>query len=119
LAVDTANYTAEEFVRYNTAERNKEIRRAVRFIEARIVETEQELRQAEGMLEEFKREHTETLSLELEEVGALREQIESLGRKIAHLEEAISQLETMTGVDQPSQKSKILRFLHWNSRSCS
>jgi tyrosine-protein kinase Etk/Wzc len=100
LAVDTANYTAEEFVRYNTAERNKEIRRAVRFIEARIVETEQELRQAEGMLEEFKREHTETLSLELEEVGALREQIESLGRKIAHLEEAIAQLETMTGVDQ-------------------
>jgi len=100
LAVDTANYTAEEFVRYNTAERNKEIRQAVRFIEARIVETEQELREAEGLLEEFKREHTETLSLGLEEVGALREQIESLGRKIAHLEEAIAQLETMTGVDQ-------------------
>ncbi len=44
LAVDTANYTAEEFVNYNTAERNKEIRQAVRFIEARFVETAQELR---------------------------------------------------------------------------
>ncbi|MCH7805085.1 MAG: AAA family ATPase [Acidobacteria bacterium] len=100
LAVDTANYTAEEFVNYNTSERNKEIRQAVRFIEARIVETEQDLRKAEGELEEFKREHTETLSLQMEEVGALREQIERLGRNIAHLEEAVGQLETMTHVDQ-------------------
>jgi len=100
LAVDTANYTAEEFVNYNTAERNKEIRQAVRFIEGRIIETEQELRETEGELEDFKRKHTETLSLQMEEVGALREQIESLGRKIAHLEEAVEQLETMTGVDQ-------------------
>ncbi len=99
-AVDTANYTAEEFVNYNTSERNKEIRQAVRFIEARIVETEQELRKAEGELEEFKREHTETLSLQIEEVGALREQIESLGRKIANLEESVEQLDTMTDVDQ-------------------
>ena len=51
LAVDTANYTAEEFVNYNTAERNKEIRQAVRFIEGRIIETEQELRESEGELE--------------------------------------------------------------------
>ena len=100
LAVDTANYTAEEFVNYNTAERNKEIRQAVRFIEGRIIETEQELREAEGELEEFKRKHTETLSLQLEEVGGLREQIENLGRKIASLEEAVEQLETMNGVDQ-------------------
>ena len=100
LAVDTANYTAEEFVNYNAEERNKEIRQAVRFIEGRIIETEQELREAEGELEEFKREHTETLSLQMEEVGSLREQIENLGRKIASLEEAVEQLETMTGVDQ-------------------
>jgi len=100
LAVDTANYTAEEFVNYNTAERNKEIRQAVRFIEGRIIKTEQELREAEGELEEFKRKNTETLSLQVEEVGALREQIESLGRNIAHLEEAVEQLKTMTGVDQ-------------------
>ena len=100
LAVDTANYTAEEFVKYNTAERNKEIRQAVRFIEGRIIETEQELREAEGELEEFKRKNTETLSLRLEEVGGLREQIDNLGRKIASLEEAVEQLETMTGVDQ-------------------
>jgi uncharacterized protein involved in exopolysaccharide biosynthesis len=100
LAMDTANYTAEEFVSYNTAERNKEIRQAVRFIETRIVETEQDLRKTEGELEEFKRENTETLSLQMEEVGTLREQIESLGRKIAHLEEAVEQLETMTHVDQ-------------------
>ena len=100
LAVDTANYTAEEFVNYNTAERNKEIRQAVRFIEGRIIETEQELREAEGELEEFKRKNTETLSLRLEEVGSLREQIDNLGRKIASLEEAVEQLETMTGVDQ-------------------
>ncbi len=100
LAVDTANYTAEEFVNYNTAERNKEIRQAVRFIEGRIIETEQELREAEGELEEFKRKNTETLSLRLEEVGGLREQIDNLGRKIASLEEAVEQLETMTGVDQ-------------------
>jgi tyrosine-protein kinase Etk/Wzc len=100
LAVDTANYTAEEFVLYNTAERNKEIRRAVRFIEARIVDTERELREVEGELEEFKREHTETLSLETEEVGVLREETESLGRRIARLEGAIEQLESMTGVDQ-------------------
>ncbi len=100
LAIDTANYTAEEFVNYNTAERNREIRQAVRFIEGRIIETEQELREVEGELEDFKRKHTETLSLQMEEVGALREQIESLGRKIAHLEEAVEQLKTMTGVDQ-------------------
>ncbi len=100
LAVDTANYTAEEFVNYNTAERNKEIRQAVRFIEGRIIETEQELRETEGELEEFKRKNTETLSLRLEEVGGLREQIDNLGRKIASLEEAVEQLETMTGVDQ-------------------
>ncbi|MCZ6769896.1 MAG: polysaccharide biosynthesis tyrosine autokinase [Acidobacteria bacterium] len=100
LAIDTANYTAEEFVNYNTSERNKEIRQAVRFIEARIVETEQELSKAEGELEEFKREHTETLSLQMEEVGALREQIESLGRKITNLEESVEQLDTMTDVDQ-------------------
>ena len=98
--MDTANYTAEEFVNYNAEERNKEIRQAVRFIEGRIIETEQELREAEGELEEFKREHTETLSLQMEEVGSLREQIENLGRKIASLEEAVEQLETMTGVDQ-------------------
>jgi len=100
LAMDTANYTAEEFVNYNTAERNKEIRQAVRFIESRIVETEQELSKVEGALEEFKREHTEILSLQMEEVGSLRAQIESLGRRIANLGEAVGQLETMTGVDQ-------------------
>ncbi len=100
IAVDTANYTAEEFVNYNTSERNKEIRQAVRFIESRIVETEQELRKAEGDLEQFKRNNTETLSLQMEEVGSLRGQIESLGRDIANLEEAIEQLEAMTHVDQ-------------------
>jgi len=100
LAIDTANYAAEEFLNYNIAERNREIRQAVRFIQDRIVETTEELEEAEGRLEEFKGEHTETLSLEMEEVGTLREQIESLGRKIGTLEEATEQLEGMTHVDQ-------------------
>jgi capsular exopolysaccharide synthesis family protein len=100
LAIDIANYAAEEFLNYNIAERNKEIRHAVRFIQDRIVEAAEELEEEEGRLEEFKREHTETLSLEMEDVGTIREQIESLGRKIGTLEEAIEQLAMMTDVDQ-------------------
>ena len=109
LAVDTANYAAEEFLNYNLAERNKQIRQAVRFIQARILETEQELRVAEVRLEEFKRDHTETLSLEMEEAGALKEQTESLGRKIASWDEAMEQLEGMTQVDQYFAFSPALR----------
>jgi len=100
LAIDTANYVAEEFVTYNISERNREIRQAVQFIQARIVDTEQELREAEGKLEDFERDHAETLSLEVGEVGRVQDEIDSLGRKVANLEEAIEQLETMTDVDQ-------------------
>ncbi len=100
LAIDTANYVAEEFVTYNTSERNREIRQAVQFIQDSILETEQELREAERRLEEFERDHAETLSLEVGEVGRVQERIDSLGRTVAHLEEAIEQLKTMTQVDQ-------------------
>ncbi len=100
LAVDTANYTAEEFVHYNIAERNREIRQAVQFIQARILEAEQELWEVEGRLEEFRMDHTETLNLEMEEAGTSKKQIERLGRKTGHLEEAIERLEAMTHVDQ-------------------
>ncbi len=100
LAIDTANYSAEEFVTYNIAERNREIHQAVRFIQDSIVETEQELQEAERRLEDFERDHAETLSLEVGEIGGVQEKIDSLGRKVVHLEEAIEQLETMTHVDQ-------------------
>ncbi len=100
LAIDTANYVAEEFVTYNIAERNREIRQAVRFIHDSILETEQELRETERRLEDFERDHAETLSLEVGEVGGIQERIDSLGRKVAHLEEAIAQLETKTNVGQ-------------------
>jgi len=100
LAIDTANYAAEEFVTYNIAERNREIHQAVRFIQDSIVETEQELQEAERRLEDFERDHAETLSLEVGEIGGVQEKIDSLGRKVVHLEEAIEQLETMTHVDQ-------------------
>ena len=100
LAIDTANYSAEEFVTYNIAERNREIHQAVRFIQDSIVETEQELQEAEGRLEDFERDHAETLSLEVGEIGGVQEKIDSLGRKVVHLEEAIEQLESMTHVDQ-------------------
>ena len=39
LAIDTANYVAEEFVTYTIAERNREIRQAVQFIRDSILET--------------------------------------------------------------------------------
>ena len=55
LAIDMANYTAEEFVNYNIAERNREIRQTVQFIQVSILETEQQLREAEGKLEDFER----------------------------------------------------------------
>ncbi|MCZ6486148.1 MAG: polysaccharide biosynthesis tyrosine autokinase [Acidobacteria bacterium] len=109
LAVDTANYAAEEFLNYNKAERSKQIRQAVRFIQARILQTEQELRVAAVRLEEFKRDHKETLSLQMEEAGALKEQTESLGRKIASWDEALEQLEGMTQVDQYFAFSPALR----------
>jgi uncharacterized protein involved in exopolysaccharide biosynthesis len=50
LAMDTANYVAEEFVTYNIAERNREIHQAVQFIQDSIVDTEQELQEAESIL---------------------------------------------------------------------
>lgn len=100
LAIDTANYAAEEFVTYTIAERNREIRQAVQFIQDSILETEQQLREAERTLEDFEREHAETLSLEVGEVGGIQEKIDSLGRKVAHLEEAIAQLEAKTDVGQ-------------------
>jgi len=100
LAMDTANYVAEEFVTYNIAERNREIHQAVQFIQDSIVDTEQELQEAERRLEDFERDHAETLSLEVGEVGGVQEKIDSLGRKVVHLEEAIEQLESMTHVDQ-------------------
>ncbi|MDA2939072.1 polysaccharide biosynthesis tyrosine autokinase, partial [Acidobacteria bacterium AH-259-A15] len=100
LAIDMANYTAEEFVDYNIAERNKEIRRAVQFIQARILETEQQLSEVERRLEEFKRDHTPILGLEIEEGVNVEEQIESLGRKITNLDKAIGQLEATAHVDQ-------------------
>jgi len=100
LAMDTANYVAEEFVTYNIAERNREIRKAVQFIRDGIQETELELREAERNLEDFERTHAETLNLEVGEVGGVQEKIDSLGRNVAHLEEAIEQLEGMNRVDQ-------------------
>jgi len=100
LAMDTANYVAEEFVTYNIAERNREIRQAVQFIRDGILETEQELREAERNLEDFERAHAETLNLEVGELGGVQEKIDSLGRNVAHLEEAIEQLEGMNRVDQ-------------------
>ena len=100
LAMDTANYVAEEFVTYNIAERNREIRQAVQFIRDGIQETELELREAERNLEDFERTHAETLNLEVGEVGGVQEKIDSLGRNVAHLEEAIEQLEGMNRVDQ-------------------
>ncbi|MDA2923436.1 polysaccharide biosynthesis tyrosine autokinase [Acidobacteria bacterium AH-259-L09] len=100
LAIDIANYTAEEFLDYNIAERNSQIREAVRFIQARIRETEQELNAAERKLEEFKREHTAILSLEHEDMAAARDEISGLQREIASLERGIKQLEQMPSVDQ-------------------
>jgi len=100
LAIDTANYVAEEFVTYNIAERNREIHQAVQFIRDSILETEQELREVERTLEDFERDHAETLSLDVGELGGVQEKIDSLGRNVANLEEAIEQLETMTHVDQ-------------------
>jgi len=100
LAIDTANYVAEEFVTYTIAERNREIRQAIRFIRDGILETEKELREAERRLEDFERAHAETLNLEVGEVGGVQEMIDSRGRNVAKLEEAIEQLEGMTRVDQ-------------------
>ncbi len=100
LAIDTANYVAEEFVTYTIAERNREIHQAVQFIRDSIVETEQELREVERALEDFERDHAETLSLDVRESGRVQEKIDSLGRNVAHLEEAIEQLGTMTHVYQ-------------------
>jgi len=109
LAIDTANFTAEEFVNYNIAERNREISQAVQFIQARILETEQQLREAEVSLEEFEGAHAETLSLDVGEAGGLSEQIESLARESSKLEEAIGQLKAITHVDQYFAFSPALR----------
>ena len=100
LAVDMANHTAEEFVTYNIAERNRDVRQAVRFIQARIAETEQELSEAEKRLEEFKRDYRMVLSLDVADGGDIQDQIESFGRKIANLEKGMRQLEMIPNVDE-------------------
>ncbi len=109
LAIDTANYTAEEFVNDNIAERNREISQAVQFIQARILETEQQLREAEAELAAFEGDHAEALSLDVGEAGGITGQIESLARESAKLEESIEQLEAITHVDQYFAFSPALR----------
>ena len=100
LAIDIANYTAEEFVDYNIAERNSQIREAVRFIQARIRETEQELNVAEGTLGEFKKQHTVILNLEYEGRGEVLDEINGLEREIANLQRGVKQLEETPSIDQ-------------------
>ena len=96
LAIDTANYTADEFVAYNISERNSQIREAVRFIKARIQDTEQELSSAERKLEEFKRDHASAVGLEVVTSRSLTEEIDRLGSSIADLEGVIEQLQKVT-----------------------
>ena len=100
LAIDTANYTAEEFANYNAAQRNGQIRQAVQFIQTRIQETKQQLSEAERRLEDFKRDHMAILDLEMGDGESVEEQIGSLGRKITNLDRAIEHLQaTNTPVD--------------------
>ncbi|MCZ6877156.1 MAG: polysaccharide biosynthesis tyrosine autokinase [Acidobacteria bacterium] len=100
LAVDIANYTAEEFVNYNISERNREVRQAVQFIQARIQEGEEELSQAEKGLEEFQRDYRTVISLDVAAGGDILQRIESLGRTIAHLDKGMRQLELIPSVEE-------------------
>ena len=100
LAIDMVNHTVQEFINFNVSERNSEIREAVRFIQARIRETEQELSGDEGELERFKREHAEIVGLDLSDTESLHEQIDRLGREVVSLEGAIGQLEEVNSADQ-------------------
>ena len=100
LAVDMANYLAEEYVKYNMAERNSQIRKAVQFIQVTLGETEQELSEVEKKLEGFKRDNTTILSLNVGDQGNIQEQIEGLGRQIGNFQEAIEQLEPITNIEE-------------------
>ena len=93
LAVDIANFTAEEFVNYNVAERNSQIRDAVRFIQTRIVQTEQELAAAERALEDFRTEYRTSLGLTLTDGSSLREEIDTLDRTLERLRQGIEELQ--------------------------
>ena len=108
LAIDIANFTAEEFVNYNISERNREVREAVRFIQARIQESEQELGQAEKGLEEFKRDYRTVLSLDVAAGGDIQQRIESLGRTIANLVKGMRQLELIPSVEEYWSFSPVL-----------
>jgi len=100
LAIDTANYVAEEYVNYNIAEKNSQIRQAVQFIQVTLGETKRELSEAGKKLEEFKRGHITILSLNVGDQGNIQEQIEGLGRQIGNFQEAIEQLEAITNIEE-------------------
>ena len=100
LAVDITNYTAAVFVDHNITERNRQVREAVEFIQARIQQTEQELSGSEKTLEEFKRDYRMVLALNVAEVGDIQEQIKGLGRQIANLDKGMLQLELIPSVEE-------------------
>ena len=100
MAVDIVNCTAEEFVKYNIAEKNSQIREAVRFIRARIQEIEGELVVAEQRLREFKIANVGVLGLNMEDTASVQDRINRLVREIATLEKGIEQLQKIKSVDQ-------------------
>ena len=100
LAIDVANFTALEYMNYNVAERNAQIREAVRFIQGRLQETEAELAEAERRLEEFKRDYRVVLGLDITESGNIQERIDGLGRTIVNLEQGVRQLESLPDITQ-------------------
>ena len=100
MAVDIVNCTAEEFVKYNVAEKNSQIREAVRFIRERIQQIEGELVVSEQRLREFKRANVGVLSLNMEDTASVQNRITRLVREVAILERGIEQLQKIKSVDQ-------------------
>ncbi len=100
LAVDIVNCTAEEFVKYNAAEKNSQIREAVRFIRERIQEVEGELVVSERRLREFKTDNVGVLGLSMDDTAGVQDRFSRLVREIATLERGIGQLQKIKNVDQ-------------------
>ena len=100
MAIDIVNCTAAEFVKYNIAEKNSQIREAVRFIRARIQEIEGDLAVGDQQLREFKTANVGVLGLNMEDTAVVQDRINRLVREIASLERGIEQLQKIKSVDQ-------------------
>jgi tyrosine-protein kinase Etk/Wzc len=92
-AIRLVNTVVDTFIRKHTYERNRRIIESRRFIESQLEKYRDRLRDSEGVLTLFKKEHLTSLSLHDTEMARLNERIEGHDRRIRALGSLVSNLE--------------------------